>query len=508
VTELDASAPSEQAALAAVTGVDAGHHPAPVTGQRVGRSLKNAVVFGAGTALQRGIAFALLPVYTRALAPAQYGVLSVLLAVTSAANILFAFGLDMGLFRSFFLYADDPLRKRAFLGSVWRFLLLAPVAGSVVLTAIVSPFLVGTSRVTALDVLLCLLAGAFYVGASTVPLVVMRVEQRLRDFTVLSVVDAIATPSLTLLLVVWLNDGITGWLVAAASSNAILLVAALRIVPWDRGAPFDRSILGSALRFGVTLVPHALALWALFLIDRGVLAGLVSARELGIYSLAANVGLPVVIALQALNQAMMPAYASAGTNPGEREHLARLVVVQIAVTFVICLAGTLLGGPLLVLIVAHSYDRAAPLVAWIVLGYAFIGMYFVPMNGITLGAGKSGFVWVASILGVTTNVGLLLIFVPSGGITAAAIATAGAFLVLLMGIAIYAHHPRNPVRYKWRQILPLAALAGTVYIAARLTTPSVGAVSILIRSAWIAVFILVCVFGYKQNTRSAKVAVG
>ena len=40
------------------------------------------------------------------------------------------------------------------------------------------------------------------------------------------------------------------------------------------------------MRFGATLIPHAFALWALFLIDRGVLAGLVSAHELGVYSLA------------------------------------------------------------------------------------------------------------------------------------------------------------------------------------------------------------------------------
>ena len=62
------------------------------------RSLRSAVVFGVGNGLTPGIGFLLLPLYTRALTPSQYGPLSVLLAVSSAAAMLFTFGLDLGLF--------------------------------------------------------------------------------------------------------------------------------------------------------------------------------------------------------------------------------------------------------------------------------------------------------------------------------------------------------------------------------------------------------------------------
>lgn len=468
---------------------------------RVGRSLRAAAVFGCGTALQRGIAFLLLPLYTRALAPAEYGTLSVLLAVSSAAGILFAFGLDMGLFRSFFLYADEPERQREFIGSIWRFLIVVPILLSLVVAAIAAPFVAGIHRVTLVDVLLALLAGAFFVGASAVPLVILRVQQRLRDFMTLAIVDAVATPSLTLIMVVWLHDGISGWLVASAASNAILLLAALLVVPWDRGVTFDTPMVRSALRFGATLIPHAFALWALLLLDRLVLAGLVSARQLGIYSLAATLGVPVAIAVQSLNQAMMPSYALAGVKPEHREHLADLIVVQLTAVIAICLAGALLGGPVLILMAAHSYDRAAPLVAWIVLGYCFLGFYLVPMNGITLGAGKSSFVWVVSALGAASNVALLVIFVPKGGITAGAIADAAAYFVLFACITVYAKRPENPVRYKWSQLLPVATVAVAVYVAGRLTTPSSGGLSIALRLAWIAGFALFCGVAYRMKTR-------
>ena len=475
----------------------------PVT-PRAGRSLRGALVFGAGSALQRGIAFLLLPVYTRALTPAQYGTLSVLLAVTSAAGIVFAFGLDMGLFRSFFQYENDPEGQRRFLGTMWRFLLVAPLIGAVVVTAIAAPLVRSIPRVGDFDVFLAVLAGAFYVGASAVPLVILRVRQRLRDFMLMSVVDAVATPALTLVFVVWLHDGIMGWLIAAAGSNLILLLGAMVIVPWDRRATFDRTVIAGALRFGIPLIPHAFALWALLLIDRGVLAGLVSAHQLGIYSLAANLGVPVAIAVQSLNQAMMPVYAAAGVDPARREHLQEMIVLQLTGVLAICLAGALLGGPVLVIMAAPAYRAAAPLVVWIVLGYGFMGLYFVPMNGITLGAGRNAMVWVVSVLGAASNVVLLIVFVPSGGLTAAAIASAAAYAVLFAGISIYARHPDNPVSYRWSQLLPVAGVAGVVYVAARLTTADTGGTTIVLRIAWILLFLGLCAILFRARAQTAQ----
>jgi O-antigen/teichoic acid export membrane protein len=148
---------------------------------------------------------------------------------------------------------------------------------------------------------------------------------------------------------------------------------------------------------------------------------------------------------------------------------------------------------------ASSYSPAAPLVVWIVLGYVFLGFYFIPMNGITIGGGRSGFVWITGALGAASNVALLFIFVPSGGITAAAIADAAAYLVLFLGISVYAHRPENPVEYRWAQILPLFAAAAAIYVAARLTTPDSGGTSIVLRCCWTFAFLIACAVKYGRR---------
>jgi O-antigen/teichoic acid export membrane protein len=466
--------------------------PAPPQPQQsVQGSLKRALVFGFGNSLAPGIGFLLLPVYTRALSPSSYGPLSVLLAISIAAGMLFSFGLDLGLFRSFFQYADDPATQRRMLGSIWRFLIIAPLTASLVITAVAAPFVSSIHHVSLLDVFLALVSGALYASATVVPMVVMRVQQRLVGFMTIAGVNGIATTAFVFTAVVLLHTGITGWLTAAAASNLVVLVTAVLAVPWYR-EPFDRALLRGPIRFGLTLIPHGFALWAILLADRVVLAGLVSAHNLGLYSLASNIAVPIGFANQALNQALQPSYARAGLDPSQRGHLASMISLQILFTVGTMLTGALLGGPLVNVLTAPSYHAAAPLVAWIALANGLTGLYLIPMNGATIGAGRSTFIWAISGSAALVNVVLLVVWVPSGGIHAAAIAYAITGLVLLVGISLYSRGERNPNSYRWTTIAVVVCGGIAVYVAAVLTTSGSATTVGLERIGWLAVF---AVFG-------------
>ena len=468
------------------------------------RSLRSAVIFGVGNGLTPGIAFLLLPVYTRALIPSQYGPLSVLLAISSAAGMLFSFGLDLGLFRSFFELADDPAKQRRFLSSAWRFLVLAPLAGAVALTAVGAPFITSIHDVSVLDLFLALVSGALYAGATVVPLVVLRVKERLVGYILVSGANAVATTVFVFVAVVVLHLGITGWLGATAASNVLLLGASAFVLPWQRGECFDWSLLRGPLRFGLTLIPHALALWAIMLADRVVLSGLVNARQLGLYSLAANIGVPIGFACAALNQSLLPRYAQAGRDPEARSRLGTVITQQVTMTTGIALAGALLGGTLLTVLAAPSYAAAAPLVAWIALAQGLVGLYLIPMNGATIGAGRSGFVWVISGLAAVTNVGLLLAFVPRHGITAAAISYAATGLVLVVGISIYSRGPGNPNTYQWPTIVGVVAAAAAAYAGGAITAPGTSIGDVCARLCWLALFAGAAMLPTRSKTRAQR----
>lgn len=458
-------------------------------------ALRSATVYAAGTALQRGLPFVLLPLYTRAISPADYGALSILLAVSTAAGFLFAFGLDLAIFRTYFELVADQRRQQLFIDSIWRFLVLVPPIAALTIGALAWPFLEDLPIVHGLDGVLALLAAALWVASSTVPLTLVRAQQRLRAFLILTGVSAVSTTLLTLLLVVVVHGNVTGWLLAATLANACSLLAALVVVPWHRRGSMDWTVVHRSLRFGGSVLPHTLSFWALSLADRIILAGLVSSTALGIYSLGINLGLPVMIAVQSLNQGFMPAYARAGTDPAHRSSLDQVVLLQITAVVSICLTGVLLGPPLVNVIASASYAGAGLVVAWSALGFGFLGLYYIPMNGATLGAGRTRLVWVATLTSAIVNVGLLFVLVPKGGIILAAVASAIGYFVLLAGIAIYAHGRGNPVRYRWLKIVPVVLVAVGLYVGASVSTPSTGLLGVELRVAWIALYpILLVVF--------------
>jgi O-antigen/teichoic acid export membrane protein len=169
------------------------------------------------------------------------------------------------------------------------------------------------------------------------------------------------------------------------------------------------------------------------------------------------------------------------------------------------LAAALLATPVVALLAAPDFHGAAPVLAWTALGYVFTGMYFVPMNGATLAAGKTRLVWVRTVVSALVNSGLIIVLVPIGGIVLAAVASAAGYLCMLVLIASYSRDPRNPIRYPWRKLATLIGLGLFTFVVGDATTPSGGIVGTLGRILWLVLFaisLFVCgVLDLKMVTR-------
>ena len=466
------------------------------------RELRSAAVYAVGAALPRAIGFVLLPIYTRAVTPAEYGTLSLLMAGAAALSIVLTLGLDVAIFRTFFQLSSTPDRQREFVDSMWRFLVIVPISGALAIGAVLWVILSQTGRIEGTDAMLAALTAGFSVSATVLPLALLRAQERLRDYLVITVTAALTTAGLTLLFVVGLDAGVRGWVLSTTLANAFTLGVAALVVPWNRAGRFDASQVRSSVALGLPLVPHFLSHWALQLADRLVLAGIVTSAALGVYSFASNLALPALILVAAINQGFMPTYARAGVEHGHERSLERIVVLQTKVVALLCVTGALVASPTVSIIAPPAYAGAGPLVGWIVLGYAFLGLYYIPMNGVSLGAGRTRFAAVATLLGAATNLLLLIVWTPTGGLHAAAIASAIGYAVLLCGTFIYSRGPDNPVTYPWRELVIVLLLAVAVYGSASVTTPDAGWAGLGLRCVWIAALAL-ALFG-RSATASAR----
>jgi O-antigen/teichoic acid export membrane protein len=449
--------------------------------------LRSGLAYTLATVIPRAVGFLLLPVFTQVLSPSDYGQLSVALSVNSFASVVFALGFEVGVFRNYFQLAHDDVARTRYVRTTWTFLIFSSLAMALASAAILAP-LVGSSHIlSASRLALSLIAAAAVVAATTVPLAVLRAANRIRDYLLLNGAIAGVSTSLTLILVVWLRVGVTGWLLALVVAGLGGLIFAMYIVPYARPQPFDRRMVRTTLSLSLNVVPHLASLWALQLADRILVATLLSTGAAGVYSLGSNLALPMYMIVLGFGAAFMPDYARAGQKGSAHESLRHTIILQVAVVVILCVACALLGPPAVHLLTNERYVAAAQLVPWLVLGYGFLGLYAIPMNGITLTHGSTRGLVLVSGAGAATNIGLIVALASPYGLEAVAIASAVGYAVLLLSVLLFAKLRGATLHYPWRRLSVILGLGLVCYLGGALSSSGASAEGVAIRSAWIVV---------------------
>jgi O-antigen/teichoic acid export membrane protein len=449
----------------------------------------------------------MLPVYTAVLSPSDYGELSVALSISALAIVLFSLGLEIPVFRNVHRLEDQPQKLARFIYSAWSFLLVVPAVGAVLCSSVAAPFL-GGGIVTPERLLLSLLGAAAFVSATAVPLATLRAQRQLRKYVQINLISTIASTSLVFVFVIVLNAGVSGWLAGTLLGNLIALGVAMLIVPFVRPTPFDWVGVKEALRLSLPVVPHLSAMLALQLADRVLVAALLSSAAAGIYSLASNMAMPMMLGVLGFGQAFQSAYARA--REGDAESYRRLestIEAQVAMVALFTLVCALLAPVAVHLIAAPEFSSAAPLTAWIVLGFGLWGLYQIPMNGVTLTHGRTKGLFVISGVGAVTNIGLIVLLAPRYGLEPVAIASAVGYASLLATVLIFAKARQATLSYPWNRIISILVLTGIGYAAAQATTGDSEVLDGIARVGWAAATAagLAMLTGVAGGVRSWKV---
>ena len=170
-------------------------------GQRIKNTAKHSAVFGLGGFMQQGASLILLPVYTRYLTVADYGILNMLLVAKPAISMLTSSMIGPSLFRSYYDYSDEE--SRSMVVSTTLFLAL---------TLSLSMFALGHAYASQLSYLLTgstdnsfLISLVLFTGAlqsiQTVGMAVFRVKQQSTKYTTISVSGLIVTLLITIYFV-------------------------------------------------------------------------------------------------------------------------------------------------------------------------------------------------------------------------------------------------------------------------------------------------------------------
>ena len=218
------------------------------------------------------IAVLLLPVYTRYIDPAGYGEVELLANGVIFISILVRFGMIEAFLRFYFTDADqsrrDALARRAVV-----FTLIATTIVSLILAAAAEPL---SNVVLGHDDAAIFRVAVLGLWAFTnleLAYGILRVDERVRIYAIASLTNVLMTVAGSLVLVVALDQGPKGLLLANYGASTLVLLG-LWWVMRDRLRPRRRTDAGGAerlaplLRFGLPTVPAEASVYALSLIDR------------------------------------------------------------------------------------------------------------------------------------------------------------------------------------------------------------------------------------------------
>lgn len=431
-------------------------------GKRLGELARHSAIYGFGSLVSRFIAVLLLPIYTRYLSPADYGLIETLIALSAILTVLLAAGVKSAFFRFYFDGVDEEGKRRVIRTSFW-FTMVMGTAGllvGLVLASQISDLLFGTSEHA--DLVRAAFVGLWAHVNYEQMTSLFRVEQRSVAYLIATLVNLVLTVGATLLLVVVWDKGPIGVIVGTFTGTLLVYAGLLAYRREQLGLELDRPLLREMNRFGMPLVPSALFLWALNFSDRFFLVKLAGPREVGLYSIGVRVASAIILLLAAFRTAW-PAFAYSIEDDKEAARTYSFVLTYlVAVTSWMALALGVLAPWLVQLLTTEEFYGAERVVAPLAFAAAAFGAYIVVVIGIGRARQTRSNWWITGVA-AGLNVALNLALIPEYGMMGAAVATIAAYALLFLGMAWKAQRV-FPVPYQWRRVATAfgAALALTV----------------------------------------------
>lgn len=394
-----------------------------------GTFLSHTATYAVGNIARRAVGFAMLPIYTRFLSPADYGVVGLLTFALAFFEPLFGARLVRAIPKFYFDVEDGRSQRAVF----WSALILTSVVSLVSMSALIIFRGVGSDILFG-DTKYSLALGVFAANLVTQPfenagMMYLRLKQNSRLFVLASMVKLAMQVVLNVVLVVHFQYGVLGVVLSGVVSSGVL-GGALTAYTWKREAPaIDWRIARRMIQFCWPLWLSGLA---------GLYIGSSGAMYLRVFDTLSDVG-RLELALRFATAVGMLVWAPFFQHwepmsyqyykePNGRWKFQVAFIASSALMIGCGLAISVFAQPVIGIMATKSFYRAAEVVPILTLGFILNNLVsFFNFSFLATGNTKIFSLCQYMLAGVITVTYLLL--VPLWGLAGAAVAQCLAFII-------------------------------------------------------------------------------
>jgi O-antigen/teichoic acid export membrane protein len=435
-------------------------------GHELKRLGRHSAVYGLGGMVSRVLAVLLLPLYTAFLTTRAYGQVEIVTSLTAVVAILLQLGISSAFFRFYFDAKTEAAKLTVVRTSFW-FTMASATVGMVIGLVFAAP--IGHALHLGAHPENLVRAGAIGLWAQTnyqQLTALFRVEERSAAFAIASVTNVLLTVMATVVFVAFAHWGAVGLIVGNFAGTLLVYLGLVFYRSEQLGLEFDRTLFRNMQSFGMPLVPSALALWAISFIDRQFVNHYKGLSEAGVYSTAIKVASVITFVMIAFRTAW-PAFAYSIEDDREAKRTYSFVLTYLlaVASWAALFLGALAPWVVALLTTKKGFLRAEDGVALLSFAFAIYAGYTV----LAIGSGrarKTQLNWVVTGIGAAVNVALNFWLIPRWGMVGAAISTLVSYVVLFLGMFLYANSV-YPVAYQWRRVTTAIGVAVALTVAAR-----------------------------------------
>lgn len=382
---------------------------------------KDSAVYTIGTALTRGIAIIMVPIYTRLLSTSDYGTIDLFTVIASFINVTIALEINQGFGRHYAESASESDRIEYSSTAFWFIIAVYTVFFALVFlfAAPLNHMIIGQEASASLFriAMFSTFAGSIFIFLQNQ----LRWYLKSRHFATTGIVFTFVSYSITVILMTIFGMKAEGVFMGLLAGYIVAGLLSYYYSHTNYRFSFNYKKLKQMLAFSVPLVPASVGTVILLYIDRFAIKNLMTLSDVGIFGVSYRFAAIISLVLSGFQTALAPLiyqnYRDANTPP----ELARIFRYFLALVLSAIFGLSIFAREVLIIFTTPSYYGASAVIPMISIAALFLSMnIFAP--GLQI-AKKTSIIAVINIAAAVINTALNFMLIPHLGIIGAGLAT-------------------------------------------------------------------------------------